>query len=137
MSSSKSTQNVREFPRLPKEVSVEIGELSYPLSAAAREVAVSKDISPKGVCFICAADYKPGAVLTVKINLLGWQRHKKNLAVVLDDRELGRPLSVLAEVVWCRPGAENANEVGVKFINIPDDDYKALEKMLSFSALHF
>ena len=133
MSDRKSTQNHREFPRLSKEVAVEVAELSYPLSAAAREVARSKDISPKGVCFASSSAFDPGTILTLKVNLLGWQRHKKNLAVVLDDREIGRALSALAEVVWCRPAAEGDHEVGVKFVNIPDDDYQALKRTLTLS----
>jgi len=131
MVDNKSSQYHREFPRLPKEVSVEVGELSYPLSASTQEVAISKDISPRGVRFRCTSSYQAGTILTVKVNLLGWQRHKKNLAVILDDSEIGRPLSALAEVVWCRPGADDDYEVGVKFVDISDDDYQALKKMLT------
>jgi hypothetical protein len=131
MTDNKSSQNHREFPRLPKEVSVEVSELSYPLSTTAQEVVMSKNISPMGVSFKSTTAYQPGTVLTVKVHLLGWQRHKKNLAVVLDDREIGRPLTALAKVVWCRPGAESYNEIGVKFINIPDDDCQALKRMLT------
>ena len=131
MSKKKSEEESREFPRIPKEVSVEVNELTYPLPTEPGQVAKSKDISPVGVCFISSAFYKKGTILTVNIHLPGWQRHKKNLAVLLDDDELAKPLSVIAEVVWSKKGKKGeGSEVGIKFRDINEDDYQAMIKSL-------
>lgn len=131
MNDARSALNNRQFPRLPKEVAVEVSELSYPLPTSAQEIAVSKDISPKGLCFRAAGLFRPGTLLTLKINLPGWQHHKRKPAVLLDDGKIDRPLNSLAEVVWCRDVGDGGKDVGVKFVNIHEDDYQALVKMLT------
>ena len=131
MSKKKTDNESREFPRLPKEVKIEVNELTYPLPTQPGEVAKSKDISPVGVCFFSPTFYKVGAILTINVHLAGWQRHKKNLAVLLDDEALAKPLSVIAEVVWSKKGAKGKeNEVGVKFRDITEDDFQAIIKTL-------
>lgn len=131
MSKKKTAEESREFPRLPKEVKVEVNELTYPLSTQAGEIVTSKDISPVGVCFLSPTLYKPGAILTVNVYLAGWQRHKKNLAVLLDDGALAKPLSVIAEVVWSKKGKKGKdNEVGIKFRDITEDDFQAITMAL-------
>lgn len=132
MHAKRSAQSNREFPRLPKEVSVEVSELRYPLPTKAQEVAISKDISPKGICFRTTGFFEPGTLLTLKINLTGWQTYKRKLAVVLEE-ELSQPLNSLAEVVWCRDDGGGGKDVGVKFVNIHEDDYNALVKMLTLT----
>ena len=131
MSKKKTEEDSRQFPRIPKEVKVEINELIYPLPKGPGEVVQSKDISPGGVCFISPTFYKKGTFLTVNVHLPGWQRHKKNLAALLDDDELGKPLSVIAEVVWSNKGKKGeGSEIGLKFRDINDDDYQAIIKSL-------
>lgn len=123
----------RQFPRLPKEVRVEVNELTYPLPTEPGEIVQSKDISAVGVRFISATSFKPGTILTVNIHLAGWQRHKKNLSVLLDDTALTKPLSVIAEVVWSKKGDNSSgNEIGIKFKDITEDDFQAIEKALGF-----
>jgi hypothetical protein len=124
-------ERFRQFPRFPKDVRVEVTELTYPLATAPGEMVRSKDISAVGICFFSATIFPPGTILTVNIHLAGWQRHKKNLAVLLDDAALGQPLSVIAEVVWSKKGAPaEENEIGIKFRDIAADDFQALKKIL-------
>lgn len=131
MSKKKPDEESREFPRLAKGVKVEVNELTYPLQSGPGEVVQTKDISPVGVCLQTPTLFKPGTILTVNIHLAGWQRHKKNLTVLLDDDALGKPLSVIAEVVWSKKGKKGENhEAGVKFRDINDDDYQAIIKTL-------
>lgn len=123
--------DIREFPRLPKEVKVELKELTYPLPTGPGEVVRSKDISPAGICCISGALFEPGTLLTANIHLIGWQRHRKGLAVRLDDSALVRPLSVVAEVVWSREAGEGRGyEIGIKFRDVAPDDYQAILKAL-------
>lgn len=122
----------RQFPRLPKEVVVEVNELTYPLPAEPDEVVRSKDISAVGIRFVSSTLFKPGTILTVNIHLAGWQRHKKNLSVLLDDTALTKPLSVIAEVVWSKKShIKSGNEIGIKFRDIADDDFQAIKKALN------
>ena len=131
MDKKKPEEDSRQFPRLPKEIRVEVNELTYPLPTEPGQVVQSKDISPVGVCFLSQTIFKQGAILTVNVHLPGWQRHKKNLSVLLDDEMLGKPLSVIAEVVWVKKGKNGlGHEVGVKFCDINDDDYQAMIKAL-------
>ncbi|MEN8135513.1 MAG: PilZ domain-containing protein [Thermodesulfobacteriota bacterium] len=129
--SPKNHKEFREFPRLPKEVEVEVRELAYPMPTEPGEIVQSKDISAVGICFISSTLFKPGAILTVNIHLAGWQRHKKNLSVLLDDAALSKPLSVIAEVVWSKKGGKG-NEIGIKFRDIADDDFQAIKSALGF-----
>lgn len=127
----KSDEDSRQFKRLTKEVTVEVSELKYPLSTEASEVTSSKNISPKGICFSSSTPFEPKTILTANIHLTGWQRHKKNLSYLLDEEAHGKPLTVIAEVVWSRKNENDANyEIGVRFHDIHDDDYQALKKFL-------
>jgi hypothetical protein len=132
--SKKNQKEFREFPRLPKEVTVEVSELTYPLPTEPGEIVQSKDISAVGIRFISSTLFKPGTILTVNIHLAGWQRHKKNLSVLLDDANLTKPLSVIAEVVWSKKvGKGKGNDIGIKFRDIAEDDFQAIKSALDFS----
>ena len=121
----------RQFPRLPKEVKVEISELTYPLPTGPGVTAQSKDISAAGFRCISETLFPPGTLLTANIHLAGWQRHKRGLSVLLDDSALAKPLSVIAEVVWTREiGDGTGNEIGIKFRDITPDDFQAIQKAL-------
>ncbi len=129
--SQKNQSEIRQFPRFPKEVTVEVSELAYPLPTEPGEIVQSKDISAIGIRFISSTLFKPGTILTVNIHLAGWQRHKKNLSVLLDDAALTKPLSVIAEVVWSKKGGKG-NDIGIKFRDIADDDFQAIKSALGF-----
>ena len=127
-------EDPRQFQRLPKEVKIEVSELKYPLPLDASAVARTKNISPKGLCFTSATPYEPKATLTANIYLAGWQRHKKSLSYLLDDQAHAKPLTVIAQVVWCdKNEAEASYEIGIRFHDIHQDDYQALKKFLASS----
>lgn len=131
MSKKKSDEDFRQFQRRLKEVTVEVSELKYPLKTEATEITRIKDISPKGICFSSSTLFKPKTILTATIHLSGWQRHKKNLSFMLDDTAIGKPLTVIAKVVWSKKEkGKKSYEVGLQFIDIHDDDYQALKKFL-------
>ena len=129
--SQKKQSEFRRFPRFPKEVTVEVSELAYPLPTEPDEIVQSRDISAVGISFISSTLFKPDTILTVKIYLAGWQRHKKNLSVLLDDAVLSKPLSVIGEVVWSKKGSTGKGyEIGIKFRDITDDDFQAIKSAL-------
>jgi hypothetical protein len=122
-------EDYRRYPRLPKEVKVEVSQLTYPLPAVPAEITRSKNISPMGLCFLSSELFATGVILTVDIYLAGWQRHKKGLAVILDNAALSRPLSVIGEVVWNSEDPTGKEHlIGIKFRDIAEDDFQAIEK---------
>ena len=123
-----SSRDQRRFRRVSEQVSIDVNELTYPLPDNDGQPAEGRNIGEEGICFAIERSFAPGAVLSLKIRLVGWQRHKRSVAVLIDDDQAAAPLTVVAEVVWCRQthSAPDRFEVGVKFLNIYEDDYRAL-----------
>ena len=131
MNRAQPLKDRRNFPRISKETSIEVEELSYPLPREPGEDGVSKNIGAGGVCFTTAASYNPGTLLSIKINLLGWQRYKNSFTRTLDISSSREPLSGIGRVVWCQElEDEGGYEIGLEFVDIYEDDYKALMKYL-------
>ena len=94
---------------------------------------MGKNISTGGICFAVPQAYEPGDLLSLRINLTGWQRHKSSYATVIDDDLAMAPLTAVAKVAWCKPQAGSPDyEIGVVFENIYKDDFQALKRYLSF-----
>ena len=93
--------------------------------------AALKDIGRDGVCFQSPDPFAVQDMLSLKIHLLGWQRHQTSLLSILDDATAAAPLTAVAEVIWCKPSAdESGYDVGARFRDIYEDDYKAFLKHL-------
>jgi hypothetical protein len=118
----------RRYRRISENVSIEVSELTYPLDDAGGLPATGSDINEEGIRFAIDRPFAEGAVLQLRIQLVGWQRHKRSVAALIDDDKAAAPLTAVAEVVWCHPSTdgEKGHEVGVKFLNIYEDDYRAL-----------
>ncbi len=122
----------RDDPRIPKEIPLEIQTITYPPSEASPEEGTVVDIGHGGIRFVCARAYEPKAVLQLTIYLQGWQRHKRSVSSILDSDAAVAPLSAVAEVKWSEQGSFPGTWVtGVRFTDIYDDDYQALEKHLN------
>ncbi|MFO1372373.1 MAG: PilZ domain-containing protein [Candidatus Competibacteraceae bacterium] len=134
MNQAQTDHDQRNYPRLPKEVSVAIAKLEYPLPENMGEAATLKNIAKGGICLFVANNYEPGTRLSLKINLKGWRRYVKSVASILDDSAgtvATTPLTAIAEVVWANSApADNSYEIGVKFLDIYEDEYNALKKYL-------
>lgn len=134
MFEKKSDDEQRIYPRIPKEVSVIVAKLEYPFSEEANESGTLKNIAEGGVCFITTTAYEPGARLSVKINIKGWRRHLKSVVSTLEDSTATTattPLTAVAEVAWVSPKPDSGSyEIGVKFLDIYEDEYNALKKYL-------
>ncbi|MCK5002055.1 MAG: PilZ domain-containing protein [Gammaproteobacteria bacterium] len=123
----------RECTRIPKEIQIEIKKVEYPLSNKSEEDGISKDIAKQGICFTTPTQYEPGKMLSLNMKINGWHRHRKGLKTILSN-ELSETdiLTVIAEVVWTKASADgNDYDIGVKFINVYEDDMIALEKYFS------
>jgi hypothetical protein len=115
----------REFPRIAKTVLIEASVLSFPLPEIGQKGVIS-NISGGGICFTSPVSYAPQTPLNLKINLVGWQEYKKPFSRLVD-LSSGEPLTVIGEVVWCTEISDKPEyEVGIKFLNIYEDDHRAL-----------
>lgn len=133
MAQAQTNHDKRDFPRLPKEVSVTLAKLEYPFSIEVEESGTLKNIAKGGIGLTVANAYEPGTRLSLKINLKGWRRYVKSVASIIDDSAgtvATTPLTAIAEVVWMSPSSDGVYEIGVKFLDIYEDEYNALKKYL-------
>ena len=131
MNDLSTDKDKRKFPRIPKEVAVNIKKLAYPMSKGLGESGIGKNMGENGICFSTPTSYEPKTMLSIEIKLTGWQHHKKNVSSILDHSKAKAPLTAIAEVVWSKKlMGKSGYEVGVKFVDIYEDDLKALKKHL-------
>ena len=121
----------RRHLRVPKETSLTVNRLEYPLTNAAAEPATIKDISANGLCFIGPTLYEPGTLLNLTIELRGWQQYLHNVISIINAASLTKPLAAIAEVVWSKElSGTQGCEVGVSFKDIYADEYQAFTKYM-------
>ena len=131
----KTEKEQRDFARIPNSIRIEISKIIYPLPQNPEAEGLGKNIGGGGVCFSSFSSYKPGTKLNLKMEIKGWQNYKKNFSMIFNGAAKA-PLSVIAEVVWCtavpdRSEYEGAGyEIGVKFLDVYEDDYQALSGYL-------
>jgi len=122
----------RQFHRMPETVTITVKKLVYPMTDDDAVQGVGKNISAGGVCFAVPHAYEPGDLLSLQVNLAGWQRHKRSYAAVIDDDVAMAPLTAVVKVAWCRAQPDTRGyEIGVTFENVYADDFKALKKYLT------
>ncbi len=125
-------QNNRRFPRVPKSVNMTVRRLQYPLADVPKTPAITKNVATVGVCFVTTELYETGILLSLDIDLRGWQQYLENVFSVIDAGTITRPLTAIAEVVWVQNLTNNKGyKVGVRFQDIYEDDLKALQKYLT------
>ena len=132
MEDNKTGQDKREFPRIPKNVTMSVKRLQYPMANVDAEPAITKDVTSMGVCFITSELYEPGSLLSIDVDLRGWQQYLQNVFSIIDADTITKPLTAIAEVVWSKelPG-EQGYKVGIRFKDIYEDDLHALQKYLT------
>ena len=118
----------RKSNRLIENIDVRVKKLTYPLSEGDGELAQVRNIGKKGLCFEIENSYPLETMLCLQIHWFGWQRHKKSLLAKLDDDSISAPLTLIAEVIWCRPSDHPQRfEIGVQFRDAHGDDYNAFK----------
>ena len=131
----KKNKNItaRECTRIPKEIQIEVKKIEYPLSNEPGDYGTTKDIAKQGICFTTATQYEAGETLSLNMKINGWHRHRKGLKTILSN-EISEAdmLTVIAEVIWTKKSDDKQGyDIGVKFINVYEDDMIALEKYFS------
>ncbi len=131
MVKQKHDQGQRKYPRVPKAVSLVINRLEYPISRSEEETAVTRNIAEQGVCFTSSTPYEADTVLSMKIDLQGWQVFLRTVLSIVDDSSEIKPLTAVGRVVWSKEMPGNGGyEVGVDFTDISEDDYHAFKQYL-------
>ena len=116
----------RRSCRLIEDIEMHVKKLTYPLPEGDGDLALARNIGKKGLCFELGTPYAPETLLCLEIHWFGWQRHKKSLLAKLDDDSVSAPLTLIAEVIWCRPSTKaDRFEIGVQFRDAHGDDYNA------------
>ncbi len=130
MNKSQQSKDKRKFPRISRNIDIEVSKLTFPFTDAVTKKGASVNIGGNGICVITAEPYEPETIINLKINIIGWEGFKKPFSKFID-LSSDASLTAVGEVVWCNESAENGGyELGVKFTNIYEDDYKALMRYL-------
>ena len=111
---------------------MEVSRLSYPVDSAAARPGRGKDMSGGGMRFSGPVPYEPRARLTVTLSIPGFRRFRGEA----QDGDAADPaISAVAEVVWCREAQDGQGfDVGIRFVDISAEDYRALKRYLSGAA---
>ena len=120
------TKERRSFMRLPKNTRVEYHRLKYPLDYKNIEEATVKNIGGGGLLFESNHIIDVGTILQLDITLQGWHKFRPGFLKV-HESSISRPVTAIAEVVRVDEIIrEKRYEIGVKFVNIYEDDLKGL-----------
>ena len=113
----------RKFKRLPKSASLKVQVLAYE-EKPAQDVTLYKDLSGGGMLFESEIPYEKGTLLKIQAMVPGWGGYIRNFKRSEDNEK--KTLVTVAEVVRVEAMAEKGFEVGVRFVNIYENDHRAL-----------
>lgn len=133
MSDKSLTGNeLRGQMRVVKTVTLSVKQLTYPMTSGPGEAGTLRNLSEEGICFTLETAYAAKDQICLSIDLVGWQHHKKGVAQLVNENLASAPLTAIAEVVWCRNlPDDNRVEIGARFLDIFEDDLKALKTYLA------
>lgn len=128
----------REYPRFTKNISIQINNRTYtgakrleddPNGNAKPQKAMGENISIGGLCFVSQIPYEINSVLGLIIRIADLEEEKKRVAMYLAVSSI--PIAAEGEVVRCIKKEDGSGyEIGIKFIDIYEDDHKILMKYL-------
>ena len=121
------TENRRRHARLPRAAQITCQEITYPLGLARETEVTMLDVSEGGVRLESPAAFGPDTLLQVALHLDGWERHTTGFHPLGED---SKPLTALGRVVRCIEGASGRYELGVVFLDIWADHWRAMKVYL-------
>lgn len=113
----------RRHARLARRASITCQEITYPLGLAEETSVTMLDVSEGGVRLTSPIGYAPDTLLQVALHLEGWERHDPGF------RQPGqepKPLTALGRVVRCSDATDGQWELGVVFVDIWADHWRAM-----------
>lgn len=125
-----SESEKRDHQRLRKPFEVEIREFSFPVQRQPTIQVHSADISGGGLLVHCSQRFAVGDKLQVTIYIPSLNKFHPGFFKVFES-DIGQSLTAVAEVVRIQevvPLRDYA--LGLKFLDIYEDDWRALENMV-------
>ncbi len=120
----------RDHQRLCKPYRVEIREFTFPMQRQPSIEVHSADISGGGLLVHCSRRFLVGDKLQVTIDIPSLNKFHPGFFKVFES-DVGQSLTAVAEVIWIQEVAPLRDyAIGLKFLDIYEDDWKALENMI-------
>ena len=113
----------RKFKRLSKSSSLKVKVLAYK-EQPSQIVSLYKDLGGGGMLFESEVPYEKGTLLKIEAMIPGWGGHIHNFKRSEDNDK--HALVTVAEVVRVKTLDQKGFEVGVHFVNIYENDHRAL-----------
>lgn len=123
-----TTDDRRDFIRLPKPFSVQAFEFKFPMASQPRVETTCVDISTGGLCLESPFLFEQGAKVQVRVHIPtlnkysgGFYKHYEN--------DVDQHLNAIAEVAWVdRSGGSYV--IGLRFLDIDSDTQSALQRLI-------
>ncbi len=119
----------RRHERIPKRARITCQQITYPLGAAPELEAQMVDVSEGGVGLVVERPLDPETPVQVALRLQGWHRHTSEF-LKYDETSVSRPLTAIGRVVRARALGDGRHEVGVEFVDIWEDHWRAMRAYL-------
>ncbi len=118
----------REYKRLNKELKVEVRRFVFPVKSQRVVASRCLNISPGGILLEVSEPFAVGDKLQLTLYVPGLNRYHPSFFKVFES-SVNQSLIAVAEVVRIER-AFGTYRMGVKFLNIYEDDWKALYNLL-------
>lgn len=120
----------RDHQRLRKPFQVELREIAFPIQSQPTIEVHSADISGGGLLVHCSRRFSLGDTLQVTIYIPSLNKFHPGFFKVFES-DVGQSLTAMAEVVRVEEIVPLRNyALGLKFLDIYEDDWKALQNMI-------
>jgi c-di-GMP-binding flagellar brake protein YcgR len=128
MSHDASLRERRRFQRVPEKITVKANIVTFPANQSTCVHANSRNLSEGGILLRLDTQFDTGTILEVKIALPDWRKDHPGLDMRSEESDKF-PFTAVCRVVRSRKVGE-LFETAVRFLNIEEDDYRALRDYL-------
>ena len=118
----------RQFKRLNKELGVEVRKFVYPIKSQRVIKTRCLNISPGGILLDMPEKFNVGDKIQLTLYVPGLNRYHPSFFKVFES-SVNQSLVAVAEVVRVELKG-GSYKIGIKFLNIYEDDWKALYNLL-------
>ncbi len=119
----------RRHARIERRARITCQEITYPLGSAPELEAEMVDVSEGGVRLLLPRSFEPDTPLQVALELPGWHRHT-DAFFKFDQLSVSGPLTAVGRVVRVAEPAGGRFDVGVEFLDIWEDHWRAMRAYL-------
>lgn len=121
--------NKRAYQRLPRPYPVEVNKLSFPMGRGGAMETTCCDISKGGLCVEApSSSLAVGDTCQVKVLIPTLNKYSSGFFKVYEN-DAEQYFNALAEVAWVRP-LSGRYLMGFRFVNVDQDQSKALERLI-------